>query len=198
MTSRDPHHLRPLLERALAGDVRAWNDFFGEIRRYLHSEVGRAAGPDVGGPLDHSLIVQSTLRRVWERIGDQFPDGAGADAVGRFLAWIKTILHNRTREEWRKIQRRPTDAAGSAVAVVAEAPARPELAKRDRIAVEVAAALARLPDRKRRVVELFWFEGRSDAEIGQRLGCSAGAVRVLRCRALRELRTPDLLNLLEE
>ena len=193
MTSRDPHNLTPLLERALAGDVRAWNDFFAEIRRYVHAEVRRAAGPEALGPLEYSAIVQSTLRRVWERLGDQFPDGAGNGALPRFLAWVKTIAHNRTRDEWRKCRRRPSDAVGD---VAGQRPG--SAARREQVAIEVAAALARLPEKKRQVVELFWFERLSDAEIGGRLGCSAGAVRVLRCRALRELRSPSLLALLEE
>jgi RNA polymerase sigma factor (sigma-70 family) len=198
MTGHDPHSLRPLLRLALAGDVRAWNDFFGEIRRYLHAEVYRVAGPDENGSLEHSVIVQSTLRRVWEHIAEQFPNGAEGDALARFLAWVKAIVHNRTREELRKRRPGQVDASGSAVEDVVDTRARPGAAKRDRVAVELAAALARLPEKKRQVVELFWFERLSDSEIGVRLGCSPGAVKVLRCRALRELRSPDLLNLLEE
>jgi RNA polymerase sigma factor (sigma-70 family) len=66
------------------------------------------------------------------------------------------------------------------------------------VAVVLTGALARLAEKKRRVVELFWFERLSDAEISERVGCSAAAVKVLRFRALRELRSPELLTLLEE
>jgi RNA polymerase sigma factor (sigma-70 family) len=62
----------------------------------------------------------------------------------------------------------------------------------------VAAALARLPERQRLVVELFWFEGLSDADISARLGGSVGAIKVLRFRALRALRSPGLRDLLED
>jgi hypothetical protein len=64
MNQNDPHDLRPLLERALAGDVQAWNDFFAAIRHYLHAELRRVSKPDVAHLLDHSALVQSTLRRV--------------------------------------------------------------------------------------------------------------------------------------
>jgi RNA polymerase sigma factor (sigma-70 family) len=156
------------------------------------------AGPGDHGSLDHSVIVQSTLRRVWARIEEQFPNGDEEDALARFLAWVKTIVHNRTREEWRKRKQRRIEAAGSAVKDVADTRDRSGEGRRDRVAVALAASLARLPEKKRQVVELFWFERLSDSEIGDRLGCSTGAVRVLRYRALRELRSPDLLNLLEE
>jgi RNA polymerase sigma factor (sigma-70 family) len=198
MTSRDRHHLKPLLERALAGDVRAWNDFFLEIRRYLHAEMRKEAGPNDWGPLDHSALVQSTLRRIVEHLDAQFPDGAEEAAVARFLGWIKKILHNRRVEEMLKLARRRTVAAGSALQFVAEVRPLPLVQNRERIAVELVAALARLSEKKRRAVEWFWFEGLADAEIGPRLGCTAGAAKTLRFRALRELRTPELRALLEE
>jgi RNA polymerase sigma factor (sigma-70 family) len=128
------------------------------------------------------------------RIEEKFPDGA--DGLGRFIGWVKKIVRNRRVEEWRRISRRRTEAGGSALDAVADG--RPPSNRRERVSVELAAGLARLPDKKRQVVELFWFEGLPDDEIGARLGCSAGAVRVLRWRALRELRSPNLLSLLEE
>jgi RNA polymerase sigma-70 factor, ECF subfamily len=198
MTAVDKHHLKPLLRRALAGDACAWNDFFREIRKYLHAEVRKVLGPNVAGPLDRSVVVQSTLRRVWERIGEQFPDGPEDAALGRFIAWVSTIVRNRCWEEWRRQGRQRARAAGSAIEEVAEPRPWDQDVKRDHLATELAAALARLPDKRRQVVELFWFEGLSDAEISERLGCSVGAVRVIRFRALRELQSPQLLSLLEE
>jgi RNA polymerase sigma-70 factor (ECF subfamily) len=198
MTAVDKHHLKPLLRRALAGDGGAWNDFFQEIRKYLHAEVRKVVGPNPPGPLELSAIVQSTLRRVWERIGEQFPDGPEDGALGRFFAWIATILRNRCRDQWRRDRRQRTRPAGSAIEGVAEPRPWERERKRDQLAAEMAAALARLPEKRRQVVELFWFERLSDAEISQRLGCSPGAVRVIRFRALRELQSPKLLALLEE
>jgi RNA polymerase sigma factor (sigma-70 family) len=195
MNHNDPHHLRALLERALAGDVQAWNDFFAELRRYLHAELCRVGQPGDAGRLDHSALVQSTLRRVWERIETQFPNGVEEQAIRRFLAWVKKIVLNRRYEELRKQWRRPA-AGGSHLVGVTDLRCHSE--KRERAAVELSRALARLSEKKRQVVELFWFDRLSDAEISARVGCSAAAVRVLRFRALRELRSPELLALLEE
>ena len=50
------------------------------------------------------------------------------------------------------------------------------------------AALGRLSERQRQVVELHYFDRLRDAEISERLGGSVAAIRVLRCRALKELR----------
>jgi RNA polymerase sigma factor (sigma-70 family) len=197
MTSTDPHGLRPLLKKALEGGdeaVCAWNTFFEGIRRLLHAELQKVGGPNEAAVLDHSSLVQSTLRRVLERIEGQFPDGA--DSLGRFLGWVKKIVRNRRLEELRSLHRRRTKVTGPPPEPVADP--RPPSNRREQVSVELAAGLARLSEKKRQVVELFWFERLPDVEIGARLGCSAGAVKVLRCRALRELRSPNLLSLLEE
>jgi RNA polymerase sigma factor (sigma-70 family) len=198
MTSPDRHQLKPLLLRALAGDVCAWNDFFTQVRRFLHAELQRYGGPNHHAPLDHSALVQSTLRRILEKLDGQFPDGAESVWIGRFLGWIKKILHNRRVEEIRQLINRPTVSVGSAIADIVDAQGHSPVQNRECIAVELVAALSHLPEKKRLAVELFWFEGLSDAEIGPRIGCSAGAVKTLRFRALLALRTPRLRTLLEE
>jgi RNA polymerase sigma-70 factor, ECF subfamily len=198
MAQLDTHELLPLLRRALAGEADAWNAFFGAVRKYLHAVVRAELGPDAPGRLEHSALVQSTLRRAWERIGEQFPDGPEDGALRRFLAWAATIARNRSRDEWRRQQRQRTEAAGAAIEAVAEPRRRRRAEPRARLAVELTAALARLPERQRQVVELFWFEGLSDADISRGLDCSPGAVRVLRFRALRKLQSPTLQALLEE
>ena len=59
---------------------------------------------------------------------------------------------------------------------------------REKRALGVMAVLGQLPERQRQVVELHYFDRLRDAEISQRLGGSVAAIRVLRCRALKELR----------
>jgi RNA polymerase sigma-70 factor (ECF subfamily) len=198
MTAVDKHNLKPLLQRALAGDEAAWDDFFREIRKYVHAKVGQILGPNAPGPLERSVIVQSTMRRVWEHIEDQFPDEPEDADVRRFLGWVETIARNRCNDELRRPPWHRFRPAGSAIEEVAEKRPWEREMKRSRLAAELAAALARLPERRRQAVVLFWFEGLSDAEISERLGCSAGAAKVLRCRALRDLQSPNLQSLLEE
>ncbi len=195
MANLDQHQLLPLLHQALAGDACAWNDFFGHIRRYVAAEVHKALGSNGDWPLDHSNLIQSTLRRVWERIGKQFAGGAEEATLRRFLAWVSTIVSNRVHDEWRRIR---IVAGGDAVDDIPQPSRSGSAARRDRIAAELAGALAELPERQRQVVELFWFEGLSDVAIGARLGCQPRTASVMRCRALRTLRNPRLQALLEE
>jgi RNA polymerase sigma factor (sigma-70 family) len=198
MSNNDKYNLKLLLMQALAGDARAWNDFFTEIRKYLHAQIRLLPVAEHSIPLDYSNLVQSALRRVLEKMGDRFPDGIEERTLGRFLGWAKAIVQNRGWDELRRRQRQQKEPAGSAVEWLADPRPRQQNAKRDRIAAAVAAALNRLEEKDRQVIELFWFEELSDVEISQRLGCSARAARVRRWRAIRKLRSAELQCLLED
>jgi RNA polymerase sigma-70 factor (ECF subfamily) len=178
--------------------VCAWNDFFGEIRKYLHAQVRQLTANEGSAPLDYSDLVQSALLRVWERIGDQFPNGVEDATLRRFLGWAKKIVQNRGRDKLRRPRRGRMEAVGSDVERVADARPQQPSTRRDQIAAAMSAALNQLGETERRTVEFFWFEKLSDEEIGQRLGCSAGAARVRRFRALDKLCSPELQSLLED
>lgn len=194
----DKHGLKPLLARALSGDTVAWNEFFAEIRRYLHSEIRRLLGPKAPGGIDGSALVQSTLLRIWKRIGRQFQDVPEQAAIRRFIGWIKVIIRNRTWEELRKKGGQNTIPAGDEVNDFVQPQSSMRWEQQGRLAAALAVALNKLPEKHRQVVELHWFERLSDAEISRRLGCSEGAVRVVRFRALRKLGSAELRTLWEE
>jgi RNA polymerase sigma factor (sigma-70 family) len=181
MTELDRHQLGPLLERIRAGDRRAYEDLFTRLRPYLYALVRRTAGEAAG--LDHSGIVQSSLRRIWEHFDSLLEKGP---SVPHLLAWIKKIVHNRTVDALRRCG--GLAAGGSGLGELPEGTPAEYRAERDRRAVRVAGALAELPERQRQVVEWRWFDRLSDAEISARLGGSVAAIRVLRCRALKALR----------
>src|SRR5262245_15334251 len=178
----DRHQLRPLLERVAAGDRAALNELFGRLRPYLHALVRKTLGPDWK---DTSDIVQSSLRRINENFDDLLADDP---TVPHLLAWIKKIVRNRAIDEAR---RRGGHAmtGGDSVLDNQPQPVSPEAAaERDGRALSVMAALRKLPERQRQVVELHYFDRLKDNEISERLGGSVAAIRVLRCRALKELR----------
>jgi RNA polymerase sigma-70 factor (ECF subfamily) len=179
MTDLDKHQLRPLLERVTAGDADALNELFTRLRPYLHALVRRTLGPDWK---DASDVVQSSLRRINEHLDDILQDDP---TVPHLLAWIKKIVRNRAIDEARKRGTAPATGQGSYLDVL---PGREDPVARDRRALGVMAALERLPERQRQVVELHYFDRLRDAEISTRLGGSVAAIRVLRCRALKELR----------
>jgi RNA polymerase sigma-70 factor (ECF subfamily) len=184
MSELDPHELGALLGRVRDGDPGAFNDLLTRLRPYLHSLVRRQLGPPQG-PLDHSALVQSSLRRIHEHFEDLLSDDP---TVPHLLAWVKTIVRNRVTDELRRRAAAPQVLGGEHLSAVPDRYRPGEAAERERRAARLAAALARLPERQRHVVEWFWFDRQCDAEISARLGSTVAAVRVLRCRALKELR----------
>jgi RNA polymerase sigma-70 factor (ECF subfamily) len=183
MPDEDPYGLRPLLERVQNGERQAYNELFEKLRPYLRALVRRHPGWRVG--LDQSDLVSSSLRRIYENLDDFLLRGP---SVPHLIGWIKRIVKNRVTDQLRKLDRDPLGGPGADAAEVPERRDSQHSAARDRVAVRVAAALARLPERQRLVVEWHWFDRLRDAEISARIGGSVEAIRVLRCRALKALR----------
>jgi RNA polymerase sigma-70 factor (ECF subfamily) len=181
MTDLDKHQLRPLLARVTAGDRQALNELFACLRPYLHSLLRRMVGPDWK---DASDVVQSGLRRINENIDDLLENDP---TVPHLLSWIEKIVRNRAIDEMRKRSVAPVTGQEP---YLDNQPGRPVETglRRDARALAVMAALEKLPQRQREVVELHYFDRLRDAEISARLGGSVAAIRVLRCRALKALR----------
>lgn len=183
MSDLDRHQLGPLLDRVSAGDRSALNELFTRLRPYLHAQVRRTLGADWK---DTSDIVQSSLRRINEHV-----DGWLADedpTVPHLLAWINKIVRNRAVDEVRRRKNVLGPEDGSFLNNLPQSTSEEDRATRESRALGLFAALAQLPQRQRQVVELHYFDRLRDEEISDRLGGSVSAIRVLRCRALKQLR----------
>ena len=182
MATIDIHELEPLLDRARAGDGRAFNELLARLRPYLHSIVLERLGCMPDGRIDRSVIVQSVLRRFVIN----FPklEGPGVPPI---LGWVATVARRRVVDELRRIGREP-DLLGSAVVFVCDPGPSTESQDRADVVAKVASALTRLPPRERRVVETRWFERQPDGVTARELGITVNHVRQLRFRALVKLR----------
>ncbi len=115
------------------------------------------------------------------------------DRGSSFRAWLFRIAHNevanalrgRTRRRRRTVPMGELEVPSLPAASAADDPAQ----EVDRIddARRVRRALETLADDRRHVLVLRFVDGLSAGEIGEVLGRSAGAVRVLQHRALRDL-----------
>jgi RNA polymerase sigma factor (sigma-70 family) len=183
MSTPDVHELEPLLQRVLAKDGRAFNELLARLRRYMHGLVRQQLGAPTDGPIDYSNLVQSALRRVLVHF-----DELEGPTVPLLLGWVKSIVKNRVIDELRRVAGHPVTALGSDVMILADP--RPAADSQDRAerAAAVAAALAQLPDRLRRVVETRWFERQPDETTARELGITVNHVRQLRFQALEKLR----------
>jgi RNA polymerase sigma-70 factor (ECF subfamily) len=148
----------------------------------LHALVRRTLGNDWQ---DASDIVQSSLRRINENLDDLLEDDP---TVPHLLAWIKKIVRNRAIDEARRRAHAAWPGNDSALRNLPQPQSPEEMAGREMRSLFILRALQQLPERQRQVVELHYFDRLKDEEIRQRLGGSVAAIRVLRCRALKELR----------
>jgi len=109
------------------------------------------------------------------------------DEGATFRSWLFRIAHNQLANALRARARRreaPIDAVDEP-GIATSDPAR--LVDVADEAHRLRAAVSRLSDDRRQVVVLRFVDGLTAREIGEVLGRSEGAVRVLQHRALREL-----------
>jgi RNA polymerase sigma factor (sigma-70 family) len=191
MVMLDVHGLEPLLQRVLAKDGQAFDQLLARLRRYMHAKVRKQLSNRADGPIDLSVIVQSVCRRVVVHFHE-----LEEPTVPRLLGWIGVIVRNRVNDELRRIARHSIHSLGSDVLILADPRPAAESQGRAELAAEVAAALAELPERQRRVVESRWFDRQPDEATAQELGITVNHVRQLRFRALERLR--ELLQHLGE
>jgi len=163
-------------------------------RDYLHllSRVG--FGARLRALADSSDVVQQTLLRAHERIG-QFRGTSEAE----LLAWLRAILTRQLTDLARRagqphwlgrhsLAAMEQSSARLATWLADEQPSPSKQAQRREQLLRLAEALARLPEDQRTAVELHHLEGYSVAEVGRRIGRSAGSVAGLLHRGLKALR----------
>jgi RNA polymerase sigma-70 factor (sigma-E family) len=128
-------------------------------------------------------LLQTALTRAylrWDRIDSDDPEG-----------YVRRTMINAHTDWWRKKPWREQSTAE-----LPETPA-PDAAASYDARDAVLAALATLSSRQRAVVVLRYYEGLSEAEIAQVLGCSAGTVKSAASRAMAKLRQHPGLALSE-
>ena len=119
-------------------------------------------------------LLQTALTRAylrWDRIDSDDPEG-----------YVRRTMINAHTDWWRRKpwREQSTDA-------LPETPGPDESASYD-ARDAVLSALATLSPRQRAVVVLRYYEGMSEAEIADALGCSAGTVKSAASRAMAKLR----------
>jgi RNA polymerase sigma-70 factor (ECF subfamily) len=166
-------------------------------REYLHLVARLQLGPDLRGKLEPSDLVQQTLLKAHEK-QEQFRGQTDAE-LG---AWLRTILANELADGVRRlkgageraqIERSLEDSAARLEAWLADeslSPAGKALHQEELL--QLAEALARLPEDQRLAVELKHLHGCSVAEIGKLMGRSKESVGGLLRRGLKRLR--DAMN----
>jgi len=173
----DPRSDEQLMAAYVGGDAAAFEVLFARYADILYRLVRRR----VSGDDDARDLVQQTMLHLHRARHDFRRDS-------RLRPWLFTIAMNLVREYHRRRGRRreqllerepqalePGDQPDSARAV------------RERV-TRVRAALDRLPEQQREVIELHWFEESPYDEIAAIVGASVAAVRVRAHRGYERLR----------
>jgi len=196
-----------LLHRACGGDGNALQELLCQCRPYIHLLVRSRTARPLRGRVDSSDMVQETQLRAARHI-HQFQGRTEAE----WLAWLARIAEREVVRQLRQhlgAQKRAVGREQPLVNAVdsqdglsrleawGQAQSSPSQAMlRDERALQLARALAGLPDDYREVLVLRHVEGLPFADVAARLGRSEGAARVLWTRALKRLR--DALHAEEE
>ncbi len=166
-------------------------------RDYLRLLARMQLDPRLQAKLDPSDIVQETLLKAHEK-RDQFHGQSDAELAG----WLRTILANTLAEAARKYSAgtRDVNREQSLEKVLEESSARLERwmvpdqsgpeqqADRQEQLLQLAEALARLPEDQRRAVELRHLKGCALAEVAEQMGRSKDAGAKLLYRGVKALR----------
>jgi len=162
-----------LMARYAAGDGEAFAALFGRFEprayRYFLKRTGSAARAE---DLYQELFLR--LHRARDRY----------DPVRPFTPWFFQIAHRLLVDDYRRAFRNHEVGLGK----LDPCSGRPGAESRLADSEEVAGLLGQLSHDERYVLVAAKVEGVAYAEIGERLGKSAGAVRKMASRAMRRLR----------
>lgn len=164
-----------LMGAATKGDRCAFESFY-RRHRLLALKVAGTICPD-----EAEDAVQAAFLSAWRARGSYDPARGGA------RNWMMGVVRNRAIDAVRSRSRRRETSAGEILAALPD-PLQVEQDAIDREAArELNAAVARLPETQRRVVELNFFAERSQTEIARDLGLPLGTVKGRSRAALRGL-----------
>lgn len=183
-----------LLPAARQGNSDARNDLFLQLQQYLRWVAHRQFDNRLQNKLGESDVVQQSYLRAVER----FDDFRG-DNQQQLKAWLREILTNEVRQVRRSLRaekrdwqrERPVnghnDASGSTNGLIDQLPTPGTQALAKEQSAAVHAALERLSDDHRAVIELRNWQKLPFGEIAEQMGRTENAVTKLWFRALVRL-----------
>jgi len=154
-----------VIARVQDGDTAAFDMI---VRRYMRSAFA-VAYRVLGHREDAEDVVQEAFLAALANI-------RSFDTSRRFGPWLHRIVVTRGLNFRKARSRRTADVLRDAD-VASAAPGPAAAADHAGLQAAVVAALQRLPERQRMVVQLFELDGFSGAEIATMLGISPGTVR---------------------
>jgi RNA polymerase sigma-70 factor (ECF subfamily) len=179
-----------LLAGLAAGRLEALDALYERYKTMAYGIARRITGDDVLA----EDVVQDAFLGAW-RSANRYVAGRGS-----VKTWLLSIVHHRAIDAVRR--RRPTselpaeeEGRGTPAALTLPDVWGEVSGRLDR--VQVATALAVLPDAQREALELAYWAGLSQTEIAERLGVPLGTVKSRVRLALVALRRELIVDLVE-
>jgi RNA polymerase sigma-70 factor, ECF subfamily len=171
---------RELAQRLQRRETQAMADLYDRFGRLAYSVILAV----VRDPAIAEDLLQETFLRIWNR-------AAGFDAErGALGPWLLTIARNRAIDHVRSAGARNTkntleleEREHRSQEIGAEL----DLQNQDRAKI-IRAALQKLSDNQRRVIELAYYEGLSQTEMSEKLGEPLGTIKTWVRGALKKLK----------
>ncbi len=186
-----------LLNQARSGDDAARERLFGLCRDYVGIVARTQVGSWLQAKVDASDLVQQTLLDMHRGLGE-----FRGETEAEWLAWLRQILNHNAADYVRRYAGTKKRRASREIPLDRFSPGGSEawridpqdpgespsqlIVRRER-ELEVAQALAQLPQDYQDVIELRNLQRLSFEEVAERMGRSRGAVQMLWMRALRKL-----------
>jgi RNA polymerase sigma factor (sigma-70 family) len=161
-------------------DLLTSEDELGEVFARHRTQLKRAAHRILGDP----HLAEDAVHDAYLRAKETACTHA---AVAQPLSYVHRVVRNLAIDRYRRsaLESQLFEPEDGGALVAAPAARTPEAMAIDRQELTlVARALAELPERVRRVFELYRLEGRTQREIGAELGLSAATVNTLIREAL--------------
>lgn len=174
MTGEQEDELERLMGAAQAGDRLAYEQLLRRVAGLVQVFVARRVG-DVSWADD---VVQDCLVAL-HRARHTY------DPARPFVPWLYAIAQNRLVDALRVQRRRLLREIQPGLT---PEPIRRPVQERDALFRDIRRAVAGLPDKQRKVIELLKFEELSVREVATRLGMSEANVKVTAHRGYRALR----------
>lgn len=166
-----------LIARVRAGQCEE----FAEIIRRYQADVWRAAAAMLASAEETEEVVQQVFVRVFFRL-EQYR--AGED----FGVWIRSIARNCVRDRLRAASRESRRLLAYRERLLAEEDDAAAMVEEKRRYDALQKCLQKLPERQREILHLHYHQDLKFAEVAERLGGSAEAVRRMASRVRMALR----------
>jgi RNA polymerase sigma-70 factor (ECF subfamily) len=172
-----------LVQRLARGDEAALRELFTTYGPHAKALAQRI----VASPALAEEVVQEVFLSVWRNARDYRPE------LGSVRAWLFAAVHHRAVDSVRREEsfRRRAQEEAVLIPEAGEPDVAELVAESDELALRrkrMRSALEQLPPEQRRVLELMYFEGRTQTAIAQETGLPLGTVKSRTLLGMRRLR----------